>query len=184
MTLRDGIVLVAVFALGMWVSQAQLMPWLYVFSSIKSETRATNSLSLSWHWGSLIARRAQPVLAILTLGTLVMRFFKPRPDLRRLVRQPGFTATLGAALAIVIGGAFSYATTKAKPSSGAEVLVYVSVMLLPRGCEPGIAVATSWLLLVLGRRWHLERSWIDRLGMVLGVYWLLMIGVAGLAPQT
>jgi hypothetical protein len=34
------------------------------------------------------------------------------------------------------------------------------------------AVAATWSLLLVNRRWHPERSWIDRLGRFLGLYWL------------
>jgi hypothetical protein len=36
----------------------------------------------------------------------------------------------------------------------------------------GCTVAAIWLLLVLSGRWRPERSWIDRLGRLLGVVWI------------
>ena len=38
----------------------------------------------------------------------------------------------------------------------------------------GYAVATVWLVLALSGRWRPEKSWIDRLGRVLGVIWILI----------
>ena len=36
----------------------------------------------------------------------------------------------------------------------------------------GWTVAAIWLVLVLSGRWRTERSWIDRLGRLLGVVWI------------
>ena len=36
----------------------------------------------------------------------------------------------------------------------------------------GIAVAAVWLVLALSGRWRPEKSWIDRLGRMLGVTWI------------
>jgi hypothetical protein len=36
----------------------------------------------------------------------------------------------------------------------------------------GYSVGAVWLLLVLSGRWRAERSWIDRLGRLLGVVWI------------
>ena len=41
----------------------------------------------------------------------------------------------------------------------------------------GSAVAVSWLILWLGGGWRAEPSWIDRLGRLLGVFWIVF-GVA------
>jgi hypothetical protein len=36
----------------------------------------------------------------------------------------------------------------------------------------GFTVAAIWLLLALSGRWRPERSWIDRLGRLLGLVWM------------
>lgn len=36
----------------------------------------------------------------------------------------------------------------------------------------GFTVAVVWLLLALSGRWRPEKSWIDRLGRLLGVVWI------------
>jgi hypothetical protein len=35
----------------------------------------------------------------------------------------------------------------------------------------GISIAAVWLVLCLAGRWRAERSWIDRLGRILGMLW-------------
>ena len=37
---------------------------------------------------------------------------------------------------------------------------------------PAIAVASVWAVLALDRRWRPEPAWLDRLGRILGTYWL------------
>ena len=46
--------------------------------------------------------------------------------------------------------------------------VQMAAFSAPCGCT----VAAIWLLLVLSGRWRPERSWIDRLGRLLGVVWI------------
>ena len=37
----------------------------------------------------------------------------------------------------------------------------------------GGAVASVWIVMWLGGTWRAERSWIDRAGRALGVYWIM-----------
>ena len=37
---------------------------------------------------------------------------------------------------------------------------------------PAIAVGSVWAVLALDRRWRPEPGWLDRLGRILGAYWL------------
>ena len=87
-----------------------------------------------------------------------------------------------ATAAICIGGGLNYATTTATFVPGFEAQGYIQISLLPSGSEPGIAIAACWVLLFPGGRWRTERSWIDLLGRILGVYWLAMIVIARFAP--
>jgi hypothetical protein len=179
----DSLICIAGLAIGIWVSDVSLIPWAKTSLSIPTEAWRAHPVWLAWHWGGLIVRHTQPMAAVLTLVLLLLRILKPRPDLRRLTRQPGFTASLAASLAICIGGALNYATTEATFIPGHEAQGYTLVALFPHGSEPGIAVAACWALLVVGRSWRFERTWIDRLGCLLGIYWLIMIGIARLASQ-
>jgi hypothetical protein len=183
MTIVDGMILVAGIALGIWVSGMNLIPSLKTMATITPDVWAADPVWLTCHWGSLVLRHTQPMAAVLTLAMLLLRLLPLRPDFRRLSRQPGFAACSAASIAICIGGGLNYATTTATFVSGFETLGYTWVALFPKGSEPGIAIAACWALLALGRQWRSERSWIDRLGRLLGVYWLAMIVIAPLAPQ-
>ena len=41
----------------------------------------------------------------------------------------------------------------------------------------GAAVVGAWTSLLLSSSWHTEKSWIDRAGRVLGLYWVGTIAV-------
>jgi hypothetical protein len=141
MTIVDGIILVAEIAIGVWVSGVILVPYLQTMATIPPDTWATSPVWLTCHWGSLILRHAQTLGAVLTLAVLPLRTLRPRPDLRRLVRQPGFTACVAASIAICVGGGLNYVTTRATFVSGFEARGYACVVLLPRASEPGMAIA-------------------------------------------
>jgi len=51
------------------------------------------------------------------------------------------------------------------------------------GSEPGLAVLACWMILGMSKAWEAEPSWPNRLGTILGVYWLAMIMFARLAPR-
>ena len=37
----------------------------------------------------------------------------------------------------------------------------------------GLAVASTWMALVLAGRWRRSADWIDRFGRILGVFWII-----------
>jgi hypothetical protein len=42
-------------------------------------------------------------------------------------------------------------------------------------------VATAWLMLALSGRWRSEPSWIDRLGRIIGVFWVGLLPLSWIA---
>ena len=111
MTIADAIILVAASAVGFWVSRYGLIALLDVLvGRFYRQVWAADPFRLSCHWGLLNSRHTQPVEAIFTLAVLGLRILRPRPDLRRLVRQPGLTACVAASLAICVGGTSNIAT--------------------------------------------------------------------------
>ena len=97
-----------------------------------------------------------------TLAFFIMRLRKPRPPLRRLVRQPGMVACevwlLGMSLGICI------TMFEAQPHVGLVVVVLTAC-----------AIPVAWAILALLGRLEAEPSWIDRLGRGLGVCWAVVI---------
>jgi hypothetical protein len=108
-----------------------------------------------------------PLPAAWTLAALVLRLRSPRPPMRRLMRQPGAVAVFAATMLILIG-VVHYLLDLHNPSSHDVPFQYTSFSL-------GCGVGSAWWILVLGMRWRAERSWIDRLGRVLGAYWVGMV---------
>jgi hypothetical protein len=174
----DMMLLIVSIAISLWLSRSHLSPVLYALhQGFDSKIWAANPLHLSWNWGSLILRDLQPIAAVSTFTVLMLTFLQPRPCIRRVARRPGFMACLGATLAILVGGILNIQTMGGTPAPGYRLLQYTEAALLPHGSEPGLAIAACWLMLALMGRWRLVRNWIDRSGMALGVYWLVMIFV-------
>jgi hypothetical protein len=108
-----------------------------------------------------------PLPTAWTLAALVLRLRSPRSPLRRVMRQPGAVASCAATMLILIG-AVHYLLDLHNPSLHAVPFEYTSFSL-------GCGVGSAWLILALSMRWRAERSWLDRLGRVLGVYWIAMV---------
>jgi hypothetical protein len=148
MTIVDGMILVAGIVLGIWVSGINLIPWLQTMAAITPDVWAANPVWLTCHWGSLLLRHGQPVAAALTLAVLLLRIIRPRPDFRRLARQPGFTACVAASMAICIGGGLNYATTTTTFVPGFEAQGYTWIFFIPqrlraRNCHRRVLGALS-----------------------------------------
>ena len=119
---------------------------------------------------------------------LVIRFLRPRPDLRRLFRQPGMIAVASALGYLVLGNLSWLMDIVVATLSGSmkernsldqiDPWDFLTVWS-PLGHSPqwgvGYAVLTSWALLALGRRCRRERGWIDATGTAIGVGWVLVV---------
>jgi hypothetical protein len=123
-----------------------------------------------------------------TPALLALRLRRPRPVLRRLVRQPG-VAALAAATTVLAVGALDTAIVAivrlirvtASSQTGPR-------MRVPRPPDPtwwigplahfvpliGFAVIGAWVLLALSGRRRPDPGWIDRLGRLLGVAWVAL----------
>lgn len=144
-----------------------------------------------WYWG----HKTLPLVSVLTITILVLHFRRPRSSLRRMTRQPGLVACLAAtatlvaqlmdagrnvALSIWLDGC-------SEPRSGINGYDFAyhqwrDMLDDPIWfTDPGLAVATTWFVLALGRRLRPERSWCDRAGRFLGFYWILLWTLAGMS---
>ncbi len=112
-------------------------------------------------------------LLALTLGFLPLRLRRPRPPLRRLMCQPGMAACCAVAVVTLVD-ATSWAIYWAKldPQNADAMLARY---WRGHSHHPGIAVAATWLGLLLSRRWRPEPGWVDRSGRLIGVLWLLTL---------
>ncbi len=167
-TLLDAMILVAATAVGyagvrvtyhiMRVNPGEFLQ----FASVGDFLNLTFVLSLL----------AMPVLASWTLTLIPLRLLAPRPRFRRLARQPGFAAAVAptmAAMFLTPPIAFGEILSMNQSHWDPFLVIYP---LVPASL--GVSVVVAWSLLLLGRRWRAEPSWIDRLGRALGAIWILL----------
>jgi hypothetical protein len=138
-------------------------------------------------WSYLVAVLPLPVMW--SIGLFVLSLRRPRPLLRRLVRQPGFVAcgavTLVAAirllgfftlLARTIGNPRHFLTMSLDVFLNFSLtLVFNSAYFSTSAFGLSVAVASAWLLLSVSGLWRSEPTWLDRAGRCLGVYWIAII---------
>jgi hypothetical protein len=142
-------------------------------------------------WAAILA--VLPVPAVWSIALFGLRLRRPRPALRRLVRQPGFVAagavTLVAAVRMA-GFLVLIARTFGRTTLGAlydvwamsffrgpidVATLYNSVYFASSAIGTSMAVAAAWLLLAVSGRWRSEPGWLDGLGRILGTFWIAII---------
>ena len=116
-----------------------------------------------------------PFLMTWTVAVVPLRLLKPRPKFRHMARQPGLmaclvvTMSIGLLAVVVAIGCVS----RSWRNIGFDTIVMImGFELLPAAL--GLAVLAAWTTLLLGRRWRAEPSWIDRMGRMLGVAWIVL----------
>jgi len=115
-------------------------------------------------------RGATRLLACWTVAVFVARLRPPRPLRARLMRQPGMMATATAiAYAVAVGAGWILAflvRARYKPAWSD----YAGHAIDPH--DTATAIMAAWLILALSGRWRPERTWIDRLGSLIGLAWI------------
>jgi hypothetical protein len=122
--------------------------------------------------------------AAFMLALIPIRLLRPRPGLRRLVRQPGFAACCAIAAVLAFGFVEGLILVFFRDVQKGWGNVWPFQQLWSIGIAfCGIfAVAGAWLLLALTGRWRAEKSWVDRLGRVLGTVWVAWLPISVLEP--
>jgi hypothetical protein len=124
-----------------------------------------------------------PVIAAWTIAMPALAIRRPRPPIHRLVMQPGTAACITATLALGISALYHFAEVAAFALGNGQAVQFgdpgiwgsICLDLIQRPSGAGVTVAAVWSWLILGKRWRPQATWIDRIGRVLGVYWLVMI---------
>jgi hypothetical protein len=174
-TLLDAMILVAATACGLAVD-----------GGLNALIRSTNGLDSMDLLGALFGDRdypelagllmlmTMPVAAAWTLALIPLRLLKPRPSLRRLARQPGWMAACAFAVALAFSSAV-FGGLVAVIDRTQSFVMMVTVGLSPLlAVGFASAIVATWLTLILGRHWRPERSWLDRSGRALGVFWIVL----------
>jgi hypothetical protein len=118
--------------------------------------RVTRSVALSLSW---------MVVALSSVG--------PRPA-RRRPRPAGVAACIGVLIAtgIVFFFWFHAVILSLSTSGWADLPWEFIPQQIVDPIPPAIAVGSVWTVLALDRRWRPESWWLDRLGRIVGAYWL------------
>lgn len=187
-TSRDALVLIVATAVG-FAGVRAVWPLVERNFSVRVEGRTASSLV---HDAPHVLRWFLPCVVAWTLATLGLRLLPPRPSLRRLTCQPGAVACGAVAFTLawkLLGHLASYAVIllqgqtwrgadfdprlgSAFPEFTRQALRHVISSSAP--VSAACAITTGWALLIVGRRWRPEASWIDRTGVALGVLWLVL----------
>lgn len=168
-TISDGMILVAAFAVGSLLARAYLPGLSRIFGYMTR--RGMGGVTAIGRIRMWLSGPGSCIVVPLMAATLALRFRRPRPRWLRIARQPGFAACAAAMVALVPG-----------------VAVRLAMIHRPGLQRPGFfdqrwngviywigpAVIGGWLALALCRRWKAEPDWVDRLGRLLGFYWVGM----------
>jgi hypothetical protein len=169
--LGDAMILVAAAAMALVLATESMVQlpnrlrvWTLAFTSLTGLSGwafpTVNRSGLAWFLAVQTLMVLEPlsaVFAALTLAVPVLRIRRPRPALRDLLRQPGFIACL----AII---AFCLVTVD---------LWFLTAYEVPFSVYVVAALFLGWVVLGVPP-WKRERSWIDRLGRLVGAYWFVM----------
>jgi hypothetical protein len=131
-----------------------------------------------WRTGLEINVSLVPLAVSLSMALWLLALKKPRPSLRRVFRKPGIAACtvtlvyfILSSLGYLIFLSFSHALDRGTFNDPASAMLWIRIGMQPIFLAGG-AVASLWTVMWLGGTWHAERSWIDRAGRVLGVFWI------------
>jgi hypothetical protein len=127
-----------------------------------------------------------PLLVTLTPALLIMRLRRRRPQWLRLARQPGMAASCAAMIPIATSlidlGQAAWNLEHPDGLFGELFLSIPPVRVLygGYGSAVGLWVLGAWLILGVSGRRRPEKSWIDRLGRVVGAGWLSILAINAL----
>jgi hypothetical protein len=157
--LMDSLILVAAIGAALAIARYPLDALGRGLGSIRFEDL------LVWTFASW-----SPFLLCGSLAFAIIRFRRPRPPLREVVRQPGMLAHLVLTLMIVSLIGFNLWLAGFNAAHGLDLQVpralgHIANLALAS------AVPVTWSVQKGRELWRPEPGWIDRLGQVLGVCW-------------
>ena len=184
MTLLDATLLVGSAAIGMGMFQyayrGLFQGWIWILERGLPDNTNWTAVDVVVTCSDLTVFLI-PMVAPWTVLLIVLRMRSPRSSWRRTWRQPGMAACLAAlfgwcwsvlGLVLALDVAYVAQTRRsitlvewAQKYLSEEVFKYV-----------GLAVAATWIVLFFSGRWRRSADWIDRMGRVVGVLWIV-IGV-------
>ena len=105
------------------------------------------------------------------MATLVLQLRHPRDRLRRLFRRPGTAACYATTIALAIGGGVAVCGMLGRWADSIPFLILAYGLPVLAGS----AVTAVWTLQMMVGRYRAASDWIDRLGRLMGFYWVMTI---------
>jgi hypothetical protein len=177
--LVDAMVLVAVAGLGLAMTRSYLRCFSALSWVVSSEPINVRVMGVREWLNAFV-----PPLVVLSAALGPLRFTRPVDRFRRTARRPGLAVSYATWAALVLAlvrwasDLRTLLTHTLFPDVGflspGDIFVLRVVMMKD---FIGSGVAVTWLLLWLGGGWRAEPTWVDRLGRLLGVFWIAF-GVA------
>jgi hypothetical protein len=181
--LTDSIILVVAAAVGLSVNR---MDWPLFLLRWSNPLDAHDSIE---HF----LRLMMPHAATMTVAMLALRMRSPRPRFRRIARQPGSAACIGALTVLLVVACWIAVTVSTgrvvkfsqhvipldsriheTAEFGYPAYPHGGRVLVVWGDHVGFAVAGAWLAMLLTGRWRSEATWLDRLGRAIGSLWIAL----------
>ena len=168
-TVRDGIILVAAFALAVWLFYVK------VLLVLRERGAISDTITLAWHLRNWLTYNSvlYPALMIASFSILFFRFLEPRPHGLRLSRQPGFIASIAVVFIIINDSLFVYSQTRDFSMSMGRSFFLSTIG--PWRIAPAIGLA--WLVQVMLGARRPESGWIDRSGRIIGWTWIMLAAI-------
>jgi uncharacterized membrane protein len=163
-TLGDAMILLLALSLGLALARAGIVfLWNYIRSVPLVQFRTlVVALALLRTFNTLLL----DFLFFLLPAFLILRLKRPRAPLRSLILQPGFAAC-AAVLAVFIAS-LPFVLLAPAGLAGQVIEIGGQILLV-------VAVPLVWVTLIVTHWWNPEPSWIDRLGRILGVLWMVCV---------
>jgi hypothetical protein len=171
-TILDGMILVAAMAFAMtWTPQN--------IAEVKIIQNSGPQSPRKWAMiGYYMIVSLGPCLTCLGLSGFACRLLGPKTPLRRLVNEPGMVVNLSVVFVFLFElfvGVIGVGLRELFVGSSQRPMTFFWVSMSSRMFGCAMPISVSWSILVLTKRWRSRATWIDRLGIVTGVFWILCL---------
>ncbi len=178
-TVFDAMVLIGATALGLgWTRATFDGDWADL--TAHGEIEPDFLVVALWNWSDLTV----PYLTLLTITLTLLWLRSPRAAIRKLSRYPGAVACAAVTASVIVTVAFDllfYLMVSSLSGGHGKWFFWFHGLLshikddLSRYARPrGEAIAVCWVILWMTRRWRAQATWLDRLGRLVAVIWLII----------
>ncbi len=182
MTLLDAVLLVSSAAIGLGLFELMhrslFRGWIWITDIGVPKVRTWSTMEAVVTLSDITVFLL-PVIMPWTFLLVVLRMRAPRPSWKRIWRQPGMAACLAALLGCCWTLVVLFLATNVHRVARASKTItpdlwaqkYLSDELF---MYIGLAVAAVWVVQYLSGRWRRSADWIDVMGRIVGVFWILI----------